>query len=453
MRIKMDGDDHSRRRFADSARIASVPLNSSQQGGHAMANAVSSSTASNPYLPSSSGQWLSKPPTTCFVLPSLHEGMSASSDAGGTGGTAQASARVTINPRLSASEANVEAHASEETSDDELVTKINTLALQLIDIAKRAAQLEYQPPELDFKGIDVDLLLAKVPIGSSSNMGSCLSRENYLLLVNGFVLAGGTKYLNPKQRNARLAELIGLSEKESDIDFKGVSRMLQDGADVNGAKHLLRAVSCGKENLVKLLAAWGAQPDTADEKGNTPLMLAADKPGIMQTLLNLEPKLDLINKEGETALMIAVQRGSAECVSMLVKAGANTKVKDRLHSGLLILAVMSGDRTTIETVLKARVKIDQRDYAKRTALFYAVRKDLHEVIPLLVRHGANINKRDADGATPLIVACQSQKAKVAASLIANGADPGIRDKHSRNALDYVCSSKRQEFERILKGQH
>jgi ankyrin repeat protein len=424
-----------------------------QQGGHAMAHPVSRHIAANPYLPSSSGQWLSKPPTACFVLPSLHAGMSASSDAGRTAGTAQASVRVTTNPSLSASEANVEAHASEETSDDELVTKINTLALQLIDIAKRAAQLEYQPPELDFKGIDVDLLIAKVPIGSSSNMGSCLSRENYLLLVNGFVLAGGTKYLNPKQRNARLAELIGLSEKESDIDFKGVSRMLQDGADVNGAKHLLRAVSCGKENLVKLLAAWGAQPDTADEKGNTPLMLAADKPGIMQTLLKLGAKLDLVNGERETALLIAAQRGSAECVSMLVKAGADTGGKDRLfHCGLLICAVMSGDRKTIETVLKASVKIDQRDHAKQTALFHAVTKNLHEVIPLLVKHGANINKRDANGATPLIVACKAQKAKVAASLIAKGADPGIQDTHGNKALDYVPSNRRQEFERILRGQ-
>jgi serine/threonine-protein phosphatase 6 regulatory ankyrin repeat subunit B len=77
---------------------------------------------------------------------------------------------------------------------------------------------------------------------------------------------------------------------------------------------------------------------------------------------------------------------------------------------------------------------------------------LHEVIPLLVKHGANINKRDANGATPLIVACKAQKAKVAASLIAKGADPGIQDTHGNKALDYVPSNRRQEFERILRGQ-
>ncbi len=74
----------------------------------------------------------------------------------------------------------------------------------------------------------------------------------------------------------------------------------------------------------------GANPNLADKKGTTPLMLATQLNYVdgIDWLVQKKAQVDQTNRAGETALILAVQLRNAEAVRALLKAGANPDKKD-----------------------------------------------------------------------------------------------------------------------------
>jgi uncharacterized protein len=74
----------------------------------------------------------------------------------------------------------------------------------------------------------------------------------------------------------------------------------------------------------------GANPNLADRKGVTPLMVATQL-GFAEgaaTLLKYKANVDGSNRSGETALIRAVQLRNPEMVRLLLKSGANPDKRD-----------------------------------------------------------------------------------------------------------------------------
>ncbi len=74
----------------------------------------------------------------------------------------------------------------------------------------------------------------------------------------------------------------------------------------------------------------GANPNLADKKGNTPLMLATQLGFVegIDWLVSKKATVDQTNRSGETALILAVQLRNSEAVRALLKAGAKADKKD-----------------------------------------------------------------------------------------------------------------------------
>lgn len=74
----------------------------------------------------------------------------------------------------------------------------------------------------------------------------------------------------------------------------------------------------------------GANPNLADKKGTTPLMLATQLGYVdgIDTLVRRKATVDQTNRSGETALILAVQLRNTDAVRALLKAGANPDKKD-----------------------------------------------------------------------------------------------------------------------------
>jgi uncharacterized protein len=74
----------------------------------------------------------------------------------------------------------------------------------------------------------------------------------------------------------------------------------------------------------------GANPNLADRKGNSPLMVATQL-GFAEgaaTLIRYKAAVDGTNRSGETALIRAVQLRNPEMVRLLLKSGANPDKRD-----------------------------------------------------------------------------------------------------------------------------
>lgn len=101
---------------------------------------------------------------------------------------------------------------------------------------------------------------------------------------------------------------------------------------VNGVdKELLNASTRGDTETVAFCLESGANPDTRDRLGNTPLILACDGgyQEIVRQLLGRKASVNAINKFGYTPLLSAVTAGHRYIASLLIKAGADSSIKNK----------------------------------------------------------------------------------------------------------------------------
>ncbi|XP_014216554.1 uncharacterized protein LOC106645248 isoform X3 [Copidosoma floridanum] len=153
---------------------------------------------------------------------------------------------------------------------------------------------------------------------------------------------------------------------------------------------------------MELLLAFGAQPNTRDRAGLTPLMKAARLPqGIASVLL-------------------------------LLSYGADVNaMTDARHDYRTVLhyAILGGDSTVINLLLKQGATLDLgTDYQKPTALDLAILKGDPNIVDMLLKAGANVNATSPIIGSPLHVACADNipnRLQIMTMLLERGADPNI----------------------------
>ena len=135
--------------------------------------------------------------------------------------------------------------------------------------------------------------------------------------------------------NASDGEAFLSAVKEGDAN-KAIELASEPGSRVanykgyDGTTPLLIVTRKRELDWVGFLLRKGADPNVGDPKGETPLMVAA---GIgfeeaAAAMLGSGAKVDLTNRQGETALSRAVQQKQARMVELLLKAGANPDKAD-----------------------------------------------------------------------------------------------------------------------------
>ncbi len=102
----------------------------------------------------------------------------------------------------------------------------------------------------------------------------------------------------------------------------------RDGTTGETALHIV--VQRRDSTWLGYLLQKGANPNLADKKGTTPLMLATQINFVdgIDTLVKRKAVVDQTNRSGETALILAVQLRNSEAVRLLLKAGADPDKKD-----------------------------------------------------------------------------------------------------------------------------
>ncbi|MBK6707176.1 MAG: ankyrin repeat domain-containing protein [Sphingomonadales bacterium] len=102
--------------------------------------------------------------------------------------------------------------------------------------------------------------------------------------------------------------------------------------DQTGETALHIVVARKDDTWLNYLLLKGANPNLADRKGVTPLMLATQM-GFVEgaaRLIKNKASVDGTNRSGETPLIRAVQLRNAEMVRLLLKSGANPDKRDAL---------------------------------------------------------------------------------------------------------------------------
>ena len=219
-----------------------------------------------------------------------------------------------------------------------------------------------------------------------------------------------------------------LIEHQADIEW----------GDKFGTSPLIWAVRAGHCQVVEELLRAGARVDTVGMYAWTPLVLAAkfNQEHIMKLLLTHSPppNVNIVDKDGFTALAIACKEGNLNIVHQLVSCGAHINLTDRAGDTNLVLASKNGHIAVVDFLLRRHSDLDTRGKENKTALYNAVEKNHTEVVRLLLSSGPDLEAVASDGNTALLRAVKNRNPQIVSLLIEKKAKLNASDKKGDTSL-------------------
>ncbi|KRT80502.1 Ankyrin repeat-containing protein, partial [Oryctes borbonicus] len=154
---------------------------------------------------------------------------------------------------------------------------------------------------------------------------------------------------------------------------------------------------------LELLLTFGANPDSRDRSGLTPLMKAARQPhGMPAVLLLIKYGADVnamadARHDYRTVLHYAVLSGNLDIVNLLIKQGAKLNYDDAYDLGKpspLDLAILKGDPILVSLLIKAGANVNCSSPIIGSPLHVACADNIpnrYEILQMLLREGADPN--------------------------------------------------------------
>ncbi len=172
---------------------------------------------------------------------------------------------------------------------------------------------------------------------------------------------------------------------------------LRQGADLetrdrNGRTPLILAATHDRVDVARLLVALGADPDTQDAQQDSAWLVTGvtGSVAMLEALLPANPDLTLGNRFGGVSLIPASERGHVEYVRRVVQTDINVNHVNNLGWTALLEAVILGDGSApyqqiVQILLGAGAQADLADRDGVTALQHARRSGQTKVAQLLER--------------------------------------------------------------------
>lgn len=237
-----------------------------------------------------------------------------------------------------------------------------------------------------------------------------------------------------------------------------------------------------KIKKLKYLLYLGADIDVVDEEGNTPLLVAVeqDEDKIVSFLREQGANENVENWEKCNALMVACLYGSCKCakifgdkkewfecedcegrtaIEIASSCGCLEIVEGLYEKGAkyrqkndtcLMEAAGYGHKDVVKFWLDKGKDVNFRNKQGWNALMRAAKVGSDDVVSLLIERGANLEDKSKEGKSALLYAVISDKTEVVRLLIDKGAKFDVEDKKCMEALTMAVFWDNKEVLKILK---
>jgi ankyrin repeat protein len=191
------------------------------------------------------------------------------------------------------------------------------------------------------------------------------------------------------------ASRVALSSAIQDKDYQSVERLLDAGAGAKDPNILIQACSTSSDESVRLILAFGADPNAADNNGHTPLF-SATKAGFVEGAKMLlkygaDPNLQA-GSESDSPLALALSEHNLELVHLyLMYGGDATRIMGNGKTVLLKSITKTAPAKLLQLLLDYGANPDSKDREGTTAMFTAIQAVRIDLMALLLDHGANPN--------------------------------------------------------------
>jgi ankyrin repeat protein len=180
-------------------------------------------------------------------------------------------------------------------------------------------------------------------------------------------------------------------------------------------------------------------------KGNTALMIACEKGyyNTVKVLLSYKANLNLRNQEGNNALMMASRYGRNRTIQVLLSH------RDNINTAILQTLYRRKHHQPITTkfirehLYVNEVQINQQNYEGNTALMIAIHNKFFDTYHLLLTPEVNVNLVNREGNTLFILISKELRlkwnefGKCYLELYKRGADFSIRNNKRKTAIYYA----------------
>ncbi|XP_059174821.1 serine/threonine-protein phosphatase 6 regulatory ankyrin repeat subunit B-like [Physella acuta] len=225
------------------------------------------------------------------------------------------------------------------------VTNNFTLAL---NSAVERGQIDFEKLKLELENIKME---------STSNT-SQVSTSNEDCKISADAAAQQYDILNMIEQAAQSGSPKEMLESFNQLIYKE-NKFNQEYLD----KTLILSCRYGREFLVKILIFHGANIETRDDDGNTPLLICAEKGFTDIALLLVDKGADInsYNKDGDTALLLSIKTsGSSELAKrMLTRSDLNVYHKNKRGNDALIKSIEVLNLHLIRVLLEHKSKFSE----------------------------------------------------------------------------------------------
>ena len=292
----------------------------------------------------------------------------------------------------------------------------------------------------ELEQVEEDIDVQEQTYGQTPLMYAC--RKGHIEVVNELLKLGAS--INLVSALGRTALLEAIAQDHEDIVSALLEQNKLDLNAINLKDHnrsaLMTAANLGHFSIVARLLEYNVDVNQQDSGGLTALSLACIKRSYLTVKLLLEKKgIDVNSVEyitGRSVLHFAAVINDSSIVKLLLQHGADPALKDRQGGTAMLRAVDRGSYEVIETILRSDMEIDLNiwDDNGRGLMHSASVNGHSRIIRLLRENGLELNSQDKNGITPLHDASSSGRLEVTETLLDLGADSSIKDKYGRTAL-------------------
>lgn len=186
-------------------------------------------------------------------------------------------------------------------------------------------------------------------------------------------------------------------------------------------------------------------------------LLAAEKGNVdsLQSCLDKKVDINITNRQGRTAIIIASLNKHYDCVALLISAGADINKQDQTCFNPFLISCLNNDLTLLRLVLPANPDLNCLSRFGGVGITPASEKGHVEIVRELVLHtDINVNHTNFVGWTPLLEAIVlndggAKQQEIVKLLLDHGANPHMTDKYGKVPLTLAREKGYHEIAALL----
>ena len=149
-----------------------------------------------------------------------------------------------------------------------------------------------------------------------------------------------------------------------------------------------------------------------------------------------------VDRNGDTLLIQGVRRNMPEFIDYLVKRRARLNLRNKNGESALSIASFTGQLPLVKLLVEAGADVNLYGWPP---LSYAAYNGHLAVADYLIKRGAEVNAKAANGGTALFFAARFGHEAVVELLLKNGADPTVTDEYGETAIDWALKGKNTDI--------